>query len=413
MTGRRIGIVGAGPAGFYTADMLSKARADVAVDLIERLPFPFGLVRYGVAPDHPGTRQVSQLFARVMRRPNLRFFGGVTLGEQVSVEDLRARYDALVIATGAAAGRKADIAGADLATSITGYDLARWLNGHPDLTGWALPARAASVAIIGNGNVALDIARLMAKGPEELAAADAAGPALDWLAGLGVEEIHVCGRRGPGDTRFTPSELAELDRLQRFAPWTARADFEATGANPAAAAVLERHGDADLAGRRPIRFHFHVSPLHYDGTVLRFTDLRSGAGREVRADLLVHAVGQLAQPPAGLPVDPVTGGVANQDGAVAGMGGVFVLGWANRPGDGLIAGNRQNAQVLADRLLAWLDAQPASAAGGIDDRLERLRPVSWDDWLRLDGLEQEEGRRQGRPRARFTDLRAVDEALRG
>ncbi|WP_424139184.1 FAD-dependent oxidoreductase [Roseomonas chloroacetimidivorans] len=413
---KAVAVVGAGPAGFYTVDSLSKADPTLRVDLIERLPFPFGLVRYGVAVDHQGTKQVAQVFARTMRRPNVSFFGGVELGRTVSIAELEARYSAVVLATGAAVGRKVAIPGAELPSSVAGCDLTAWFNGHPDRAAWAPPRRIRSVCVIGNGNVSLDVARLLAKSAEELAPTDANPAALIWLAENEIAEIHLCGRQGPGHARFTAAMLAEFTSLARFRPVVDRAAVQAPpGPNLAALAVLQRIAGAEPDARLPIHFHFGLLPVSYDGNILTLREAGTAAERRLPADLLVHAVGQYAAPVPDLPYDESCASIRHTDDQVPGSGKAYVAGWAGRPGEGVIASHRERAQNLAQRILATLrEAPELPEDAGIAALLagRGIRAISWVDWTLLDNAEIDRGRGKGRVREKFTSWPAAEAALR-
>lgn len=410
-----VAIVGSGPAGCYMVDALAKALPGGRIDVFERLPFPYGLVRYGVAADHQGTKNVAAVFARFMKRPGVRFFGGVEVGRAIALDDLRSRYDAVVVATGAVVGRKAGIQGADLPTSVTALDLVRWFNGHPDFADFAVPCRPASVCVIGNGNVSLDLVRLFAKTPGERAGTDLHPPARAWLDGLRLDRITVCGRRSAGDTRFAPAELAELAELAAFAPVVDPGDVAgAAGDNPDARDLLRRYAERPADRRRPIRFLFDQEMLSYGDGMLRICT-HGGAPSAVAADLLIHAVGQRSAAIPGLPFDGERGVVPNADGLVAGTGSVYVVGWAARAGSGTIARQRNDAQAVAARLAARL------REGGVRHAPEPIEailppgpaPVTWDDWSRLDAIEVEAGRAHGCVRRKLVSREDVDAALAG
>ena len=190
-----IAIIGSGPAGLYTADALSRALPGRRIDIIERLPFPFGLIRYGVAPDHEATKNVTQVLSRVLSRPGVRFHGDIEVGRDISLAEIKNHFDAVVIATGAQMGRRLDIPGLSPNCCVSAYDMARWFNGHPDLDALDIPTNVQSVCIVGNGNVALDMARVLAKSPDELAKYDVSDRAIAWLTAIDLNEIHIVGRR--------------------------------------------------------------------------------------------------------------------------------------------------------------------------------------------------------------------------
>ena len=218
MTDLNVAVVGSGPSGLYAADALVKQAAKldppvtVQVDVIDRLPTPYGLVRYGVAPDHPSIKSIAEVLRKVLEHPQVRFLGGVHLGDHVTREDLLASYDAVIYATGAMRDRRMGIEGEDLAGSHAATQFVNWYSGHPDMDPGAFKLDAESVAVIGVGNVAVDVARILVRDPEELARTDISQPVLDALLASNVREVHVIGRRGPAQAKFTTKELRELGR---------------------------------------------------------------------------------------------------------------------------------------------------------------------------------------------------------
>lgn len=408
-------VVGSGPAGFYTADLLSKSSPDNRVDLIERLAFPFGLIRYGVAADHQGTKNIVRVFTRTMKRDNIQFFGGVDVGRDVSLAELQAHYDAVVVATGASVGRKAGIVGADHVNSLSAFDLARWFNAHPELTGLSPPAAARSVCIIGNGNVSLDIARLIAKGAEGLAGTDIADVSRCWLSNLGVEEIHICGRRGAGYTSFSAAELMALDELSEFRPTSHLGSaLSEKAANPDALRILQRFANRTFSEGRLIHFHFDLDFLTYDGRQLLIHDRVKDATQWIPANFLVHAVGQRCLPVSGLPFDASTGIISNVGGRVSGLDNVYVVGWAAHPGIGGIANNRAYAQTIVHCIKSKAETHSSSARAGLSEYFLRTARtvVSWRDWLRIDQFESEEGRRRMRVRHKLINRQDVETILK-
>lgn len=383
-----IAIAGSGPAGFYTADALSKSLPRQRLDLFERLPLPYGLVRYGVAPDHPGTKAVFRIFERVMQRPNVHFFGNVDVGNTVSLDSLEQAYDVVVLATGAGAARELACPGIEQAVNISGMALSCWFNGGGGAPGQPpLPAAAAarSVCIIGNGNVSLDAARLLAASVETLQRAGVPQPVIEWRERLCIEEIHVCGRSSAAETKFSPSELDELSRLAGFRPIVAATDIaEVSGSNMEALHLLRRYAALPADDRRPIHFHFNQSIRSYFDYGLVAGNDRTGP-RRVPADMVVHAIGQRAVPIDGVPFDLAAGHIENQDGLVKGKDHTYVLGWAAHTRGGGIAENRQCAKALASSIVQLLESR--NAMSSIKDGLGKQLPdevLTWDQVLRMD-----------------------------
>jgi ferredoxin--NADP+ reductase len=382
-----IAIVGTGPAGFYTADMLSKALPDQQIHLFERLPLPYGLVRYGVAPDHPGTKSVAQLFERVMKRTNTRFFGNIAIGPDVDIGMLEAAYDVVVLATGASIGHQLACPGIEQAANVSGIELAGWFNGKPGLSLDMFPRQAKSVCIIGNGNVSLDAARLLAKPVEALRNHGVPENVIAWRKGLGLEEIHICGRRSAAETRFSVTELEELGELHDFCPVVSISDIsDANGPNNNALAVLDRYSHLEKDVRRKIHFHFNQEFLSYQDESLRTRNLKKEMSK-IPAQMFVHAIGQRGQALPGLPFDENTGRIPNVDGLVCGKDRTYVVGWAANVDGGQIAISRRNAQLLLSKILEKFSNEPRQASLRHESQLLQSLPtstVSWSDVLSTD-----------------------------
>jgi ferredoxin--NADP+ reductase len=375
----RVAIVGAGPSGFYAADGLLRGDPGLRIDVIERLPTPFGLVRAGVAPDHQGTKAVARQFERLLAQPGLRFCGNLEVGRDVSWPALRAAYDAVVVATGMVIDRPLGVPGDGLAHVWGSWRFVAWLNGHPDFhTGPALGA-VRKVAVIGNGNVALDVARLLAKSAEEMAKSDIVPEALAAIAAAPIAEIDVIGRRGPEHASFTNNELAEMGRLARAVAVTdgAALDVAVPESDPTPERLRKSKNletlkgfAANLAGSKPVtvRFRFNTPTA----------EIRAG-----EFDLVVTCIGY--------------GGVdfpAGED--------VFPVGWARRGPSGTIPTNRADSHAVAQRVLAYLKER--APKGGPDPL-----PASIDaaGWQRIDKAETEAGAAAGRPRIKLTEWAAL------
>lgn len=411
MLALHIAIVGSGPAGCYLAERLVREAPTARIDIIDRLPTPYGLVRAGVAPDHQSTKAISRIFDRVLTRDSVAFWGNVEIGRDVTLDELRGLYDAVVIATGAPQDRHLGVPGEDLTGVVQSGRFVGWLNRHPDHAEASLDLTAVrSAVVIGNGNVALDVVRLLAKTPAELAQSDIA-PAIERaLAAMPLETIHIVGRRGPAEAGFSPHELGELGALARAQPIVDAADLPAveTAPNKPIMTIL-----ADFAARpaaaKPvaIRFHFHASPSRFAGTLrveaAHFARI-DGAEMILAADLVVTCIGYRAASCCTLA--PEDGVFANTGGLIA--PGLYVVGWAKRGPSGTIATNRAEAHDVAQRLVAEVIADRRSGGAGLAALLaERgARRIDYAAWLRIDAAERA-GALPGRPREKFSSLAAL------
>ncbi|OAT66593.1 NADP oxidoreductase [Mycobacteroides immunogenum] len=448
----RIAIIGSGPSGFYTADFLLR-RSDVVaeVDVFDRLPTPYGLVRAGVAPDHPNIKSVTKVFEKVAAREGFRFFGNVEVGRDVSVAELRERYDAVVAAYGTATERRLGVPGEDLSGSHAASELVAWYNGHPDFADHAFDLSAKRAVVIGNGNVAADVARMLALSPAELSATDAADHAIARLADSGIEEIVVMGRRGPAQAAFTNPEVRELGEL-------AQADVVVDPADvrlDAASAAYLASTDCDPAHRRNVemftefserapggkpkrvRLRFASFPVeirgdgHVESIVIGRSELRAdlsgrvqahdtGEREELACGLVFRSIGYLGVGLEGFPFDGSLGRIPNQDGRVIEpatgdqIPGLYAVGWIKRGPSGVIGTNRKDAADTVETLLRDWDAgripAPAIDAPPIEKLLiERgIEYVTYAGWQAIDAAEQAAGAPQGRPRVK---LCRVDEML--
>lgn len=381
----RIAIVGAGPSGFYAADGLLRTRPELRIDLIDRLPTPFGLVRAGVAPDHQGTKAVARQFEKLLDQPGVRFAGNVEIGRHLSWDALREAYDAVIVATGMVIDRKLGVPGEELPFVWGSWRFVAWFNGHPDFrTGPDLSA-VKRVAVIGNGNVALDVARVLAKSADEMAHSDIDPEAGAAIAAAPITDIHVIGRRGPEQASFTSNELAEMGRLARavavtesIAPEVAPPATDKTPEKLRKAKNLEilRGFAKNQPGSKPITVHFEFN--------------RPTLAIEPEAfDLVVTCIGYA--------------GVDFPKGE-----GVFAVGWAKRGPTGTIPTNRADSHAVAQQVIAWLnDREPK---GGPD-----VVPTAVDlaGWHRIDKAEVEAGANVGRPRVKLAEWKALLETAKG
>ncbi|BCB82805.1 ferredoxin [Phytohabitans suffuscus] len=440
----RVAVVGAGPAGLYAAlDLLETGGSGVAVDVYDRLPTPGGLIRYGVAPDHPSTKLAAEAFAVHARDPGLRFRFGVEVGTDVTPAELARAHDAVVYAVGAAGARSIGVPGEDLPGSLPAARFVAWYNGHPEAGDRDVDLSGTRAVVIGNGNVALDVARVLVSDPALLATTDMAGHALDALGRSRIREVLVVGRRGPLQAAFTTAELTALERVPGVDVLADREELALTPAEQrllAADPVLRARYEVLLRlatrppggpARKRIRLRFLARPVRVlgsdavTGVRLRRQEKRdvdgvvtfrpAGTTSTVGAGLVLGSVGYLTPPLPGLPYDADRGVVRNADGRVVdGSGravpGAYVVGWAKRGPSGVIGTNKHCAAVTAGHLRAdaaagrltppeeppqWLDALLA-------ERCDRL--TDWAGWRRLDRHERAAGQAVGRPRVKVTSL---------
>ncbi|MFC6088371.1 FAD-dependent oxidoreductase [Saccharothrix lopnurensis] len=443
----RVAVVGAGPAGIYAADALLKSDAEVSVDLFDRLPAPYGLIRYGVAPDHPRIKGIVTALQRVLDRPEVRFFGNVDYGVDVKLDQLRQFYDAVVFATGADRDRPLDVPGIDLDGSYGAADFVSWYDGHPDVPrSW--PLRAREVAVLGVGNVALDVARVLAKTADELLTTEIPDNVHRDLAASPVTDVHVFGRRGPAQARFTPLELRELDHSPNVevVVHPEGIDFDAASvelirSNKQVEMVVRTLQEWALrdVGSRPRRLHLHFlqAPVEVLGAGGAVSGLRTermeldgcggvrGTGEHTDwpVQAVYRAVGYLSTHLADLPFDHASGTVPHQAGRVLDldeqpMTGVYVTGWVKRGPVGLIGHTRGDALETVTSLLAdapLLPAAPTPRPGAVVRFLEeRAVPFTTNEgWLRLDAHELALGAERGRERVKVVGRDEMTGICRG
>ena len=423
---RHVAVIGSGPAGYYCAEALQKEFGeDVQVDVIDRLPVPYGLIRFGVAPDHQSIKAVSRRYEKVALSANVRFVGNVSVGGDVGIDELLALYDAVILATGAPDDRRLDIPGADLPGVLGSGAFVGWYNGHPEFADLDPPLDAAAAAVIGNGNVALDVARILSKTPAEFAGSDIVGPALDALSRAAIRTIHVLGRRGPPQIAMTPKELGELGHLEEAAPSVDIADFppEADDAllEPGmrkSVMHLRQFAAARAEKRKTIIFDFFAMPIAIegDGRVERVIvertrltdDLRSvGTGETYRVEcgLVVSCIGYTTPPIDRVPYEHGRGRFANSGGAIG--PGLYCVGWARRGPTGTIGTNRPDGYEVAARIKADLGPGASGKPGrpGLDALLASrgVGPVTFRDWQRIEAAEAARAR-AGSPREKFTAI---------
>ncbi|MBU9764176.1 NADP oxidoreductase [Mycobacterium sp. TNTM28] len=447
-----VAIVGSGPSGFFAAASLLKsadspdAERDVRVDMLEMLPTPWGLVRSGVAPDHPKIKSISAQFDKTAADPRFRFFGNIKIGEHVTPAELAQRYDAVVYAIGAQSDRALHIPGEELPGSVAAVDFVGWYNAHPHFDGMAPNLSGGRAVVVGNGNVALDVARILVSDPEALANTDIADHALASLDTRGVEEVVVIGRRGPLQATFTTLELRELGDLEGLGDVDVildPADFAGITDDDLEAAgktvkqnirVLRKYADQQpREAKRRIVFRFCTSPIELHGEdrvesivlgrneLVRDADGRvvakdTGQREELPVQLVVRAVGYRGVPTPGLPFDERSGTIPHTDGRIDGSRNEYVVGWIKRGPSGVIGSNKKDSQETVDTLLGDLGAAQVGERGpDYDDELARWllehQPdlVTGAHWQLIDTHERTAGESVGRPRVK---LSSVAELLR-
>ncbi|UCH25018.1 MAG: FAD-dependent oxidoreductase [Trueperaceae bacterium] len=439
----RVAIIGAGPSGFYAADALLKSDRDVSVDLYDKLPTPYGLVRYGVAPDHQKIKSVIRLYERTCKDPRLRFLGNVTFGRDLTVEDIKAHYHAIIYTVGSPADRNLGIPGETLPGSMSATEFVAWYNGHPDYTDLEPDLSAQSVAVIGMGNVAVDVTRILAKSVDELRTTDIADHALEALAESQVKDIYMIGRRGPAQGKFTTKELRELGELENadiiVHPFELAVDEASlTSIEGDAIAMKNLEVLRLFAAKEPegkarrvhLRFLFSPVEIHGNGHVNaiklernRLEQTESGyisaVGCDVYEELIVQlvfrSVGYRGEPLPGVPFDERRNTIPHHEGRVLErpggdpVPGSYVAGWIKRGPTGVIGTNKADAMETVKSLLAdTLPEVPTERSNpqAILDLLafKGVRYCTLEGWQALDKIELEAGAAQGRPRVKVTAL---------
>ncbi|MDT7743098.1 MAG: ferredoxin/flavodoxin---NADP+ reductase [Actinomycetota bacterium] len=435
-----VAIVGSGPSGFYAAGALLDAEdPPVRVDMFDRLATPWGLVRAGVAPDHPKIKSVSTQYEKIAAQPGFRFFGHVCLGEDVTVDELLERYDAVVYAVGSQTERRLGIPGEDRPGSLASVDFVGWYNGHPDYAGLDPDLGASRAVVIGAGNVALDVARMLLLTEDELRGTDTADHAIEVLTASGVREVVVCGRRGPAEAAFTTTELRELDDLDGLAAVVDPAQVPDAAGDADLPKAVRRNVElfrkwassgSDGAGERRMEFRFLRSPVAIlgdgdDGPVTgvelgvnrletddegRVRPVDTGARETVECGVVLRAVGYRGVALPGVPFDESAGTIPHAEGRIEGREREYVVGWIKRGPTGIIGTNRKDANETVRALLADLgsgareDATIATAEE-VEEWLSGRCPdlVDLDGWGAIDAHERAAGQDGGRPRRKVVD----------
>ncbi len=420
MSKYKVAIVGAGPSGFFAAQALQNSQTDdlkFEIDMIERLPTPWGLVRSGVAPDHPKIKTVSKVFEKIAAEPGFRFFGNIDLGKDITIENLRDRYDAVVLATGSGLGRKLGIPGEELRGSLSAADFVPWYNGHPDYVNVDVPLDGKVAVIIGAGNVAMDCGRILAINPEELDSTDTAPHALAALHKSSIREVHIAARRGAEHAAFTAPELRDLPKLEHTDVHLNADEVAQALARASALGEPEKEvrnnleamriiAENPLAGRdRSLHLQFLLAPKEIVGSErvegITFSINRvdgekvvdTGETLTISCQLVISAIGYTAEPLASVPEDK--GKIKNIDGRVE--GNMYVVGWAKRGPSGVVGTNKSDAADVIKLLIEDLNAPKNSQ--GIEDLLPAGHVVvDQEKWLRINASEVAAGEALGKPR---------------
>ena len=405
----KIAIVGAGPAGYFAAQALQNLQSEelqFSIDMIERLPTPWGLVRSGVAPDHPKIKTVSKVFEKVANEPNFRLFGNIELGSDLTIEQLRERYDAVVIATGSALGKTLGIPGEDLPGSMSAATFVPWYNAHPDFKDESIDLSCDTAVVIGAGNVAMDVARMLALEPSELDPTDTADHAIDLFKQSSVRTVVISARRGPEHAAFTSPELRELPKLEHTNVEISKEDVESAIAR--AGAEIEKDTKSNLdamlliaerestSHERTMKFQFLATPIEIkgNGRVEEVVFKKSG-GEEtfsIKCGLVITAIGYQAASLEGIPYE--NGKVVNVDGRVAPE--TYVVGWAKRGPSGVIGTNKSDAAEVMKLLVE--DLKSPKNAGDINDVITHNKVVTQSHWQAINEAEIAAGEPLGKPR---------------
>jgi ferredoxin--NADP+ reductase len=423
---RHFAIVGSGPAGFYAAEALAKAYGETArIDIIDRYPVPYGLIRFGVAPDHQSLKAVSKRYDQVAEGGTVEFVGNVAVGKDVSVDELRGVYDAVILAIGAPHDRKLGIPGEDLPGVVGSAEFVGWYNGHPDFADLDPPLGGANAAVIGNGNVALDCARILSKNRHEFEGSDIVGHAIDALDRSTVQTVTILGRRGPHQISMTPKELGELGHLEVATPVVEEADFPPIDADEAlepghrkSITILRDFAASGPDGSKAKRivFDFFAKPLRIEGdgkaerliverTLLDADGAAQGTGEtyEVPASLIVTSIGYQTPRIDGVPYDERGGKFANEQGKIA--DGLYAVGWARRGPTGTIGTNRPDGYEVAELVAAAMPPGSDGGKGGsklLNGLIEErgIKATCFDDWRTIEAAEVAAAR-PGSPREKM------------
>jgi len=434
----RIAIIGSGPSGFYAAEALFKSQHNVQVDMFEKLPVPFGLVRNGVAPDHPKIKNVTRVYDKIASHPQFAFWGNVEIGKDLQVAELEQHYHALIFSCGAASDRRLNIPGEDLPRSYTATEFVAWYNGHPDYRNHHFDLSQEAAVIIGQGNVAIDVCRILAKSVDELKHTDIAQHALDALAESRIKDIYMIGRRGPVQAAFTPQEAKELGELEITDTLVKAADMDLSVVDEAELQLPDKghnRKNVDIlrglserqTGHRARRLHivFFQSPVELRGqngvesVVLERNALSGEAGRQratgtgeqtiLPAGLVFRSVGYRGTAMPGVPFHEAWGVFENEKGRI--RPGLYTAGWIKRGPSGIIGTNKPCSYETVEALLAdkeQLNCALASSQAVMDLlKLRQVRVVSYADWKQIDAFEIQQGEAKQKTREKLTSVQAM------
>jgi ferredoxin--NADP+ reductase len=408
----KIVIVGAGPAGYFAAQALQNLQNEettFAIDMIERLPTPWGLVRSGVAPDHPKIKTVSKVFEKVAAHENFRLFANVEIGSDISVAQLQEKYDAVIIATGSSHGKTLGIPGENLRGSLSAATFVPWYNAHPDFVGVDTPLDADTAVVIGAGNVAMDVARMLALEPSELDPTDTADHAIDAFKNSNIRKVYISARRGPEHAAFTSPELRELPKLEHTNVIMDKVDIEAAivRAGDAPEKDVKSNLDAMLLiadnpkseHERTMQFLFQHTPKEILGTdrVEGVVYSTPNGDVTIKCGLVITAIGYQAHGIEGIPYE--NGKVVNNDGRV--HENLYVVGWAKRGPSGVIGTNKSDAAAVMQLLVE--DLKSPKNAGDISELLTHQVVVSQEHWQKINEAEVAAGEAKGKPRVKSVE----------
>ena len=406
----KVAIIGAGPAGYFAAQALQNLQNEeriFAIDMIERLPTPWGLVRSGVAPDHPKIKTVAKVFEKIAADPNFRLFANVEIGVEITVAQLAAKYDAIIIATGSSLGKKLGIPGEDLYGSMSAADFVPWYNAHPDFADLDVPLDCDTAVVIGAGNVAMDVARMLALEPSELDPTDTADHAIDAFKKSSVRDVYISARRGPEHAAFTSPELRELPKLEHTNVIMARSDIDAAIVRAGDAPEKDVKSNLDAMvliadshkteHERTMHFLFQHTPKQILGTERVEGIVYSSPSGDVtiKCGLVITAIGYQAESIEGVPYE--NGKVVNTNGRV--KENMYVVGWAKRGPSGVIGTNKSDAAAVMELLVS--DLKSPKNAGDISELITSQKVIDQVAWQCINEAEVRAGELVGKPRKKF------------
>ena len=424
----KVAIVGAGPAGYFTAQALQNSQNEnlsFSIDMFERLPTMWGLVRSGVAPDHPKIKTVSKVFEKIASDPNFRLFGNVEVGRDLDIEEICPRYDAVVMCTGSSIGKKLGIPGEDLPGSLSAAEFVPWYNGHPDFVNVDVPLDGDTAVIIGAGNVAMDCARMLALDPAELDSTDTADHALAALHASKIRKVYIAGRRGAEHAAFTAPELRELPKLEHTDVIIDPKEVHAAHERAEAAGEIEKHLASNLeawrliaehprAGHeRSMEFHFLAAPKEIKGEgrveevvfgineVVNGKVVDTGQTYSIKTNLVISAIGYTSDYIKGISIRD--GKVENDNGRVLGTN-IYTVGWAKRGPSGVIGTNKSDASDVVKLLIEDLDPEPKNGGDITVVIPQAITIVDQAGWTKINEAEINAGVALGKPRVKITDI---------